>query len=93
MGVVGRDGHREVGADGKGNEEGEERCVRESLADAEMRVVAAGAADERSSGGLCNDIAARRCERRLNSPVEVWIATGRAWPTERYARWSSFTPE
>jgi hypothetical protein len=78
MGVVGRDEPREDGVVGKGNAEEEGRWEGESLADAEMRVVAAGAADERSGGGLCRDIAARRCERRLNSPFEVWTATGRA---------------
>lgn len=78
MGVVGRDELWEDGIGGTGNAGGEWRWESVSLADAEIRVVAAGAADERSGGGLCKDIAARRCERRPNSPVEVWTATGRA---------------
>ena len=79
MGVVGREELREDGVGGKGNAGCEGWWEGESLADAEMRVVAAGAADERSGGGLCKDIAARRCESRLNSPFELWTATGRGW--------------
>lgn len=78
MGVVGRDELWKDGIGDTGNAGGEWRWESESLADAEMRVVAAGAADERSGGGLCKDIAARRCERRPNSPFEVWTAMGRA---------------
>lgn len=77
MGVVGRDEPREDGVVGTGNAGEEWRWEGESWADAETSVVAAGAAVERRGGGLCKDIMARRCERRLNSLFELWRAIGR----------------